>query len=297
MMPPSQLPWARGSLTARLKGLKALVRNRKILAGLCMILAITLVSEIGYRLLPYDPKKMGDVPLGLPPSWQHPLGTDPMGRDLLTQLLFGTTLSIRIGFMAGMVAFTIAVLIALIGGYYGGTLDGILNVVTEVFITIPSLAILILVAALVGRVDIPMMSLILAVFGWAWPCKVMRAQILSLKERGFIRLAKLSGYHGIEIVIREIMPNMLPFLGAYFAVVVSAAMIAEAGLELIGLGPQYTITLGIMLNWAMVHAAFTRGLTNWWIPPVFVLIWIFLSLFIISMGLDEVGNPRLKVKG
>jgi len=293
----SELPWKRERLAARLKGLKVVVENRKILAGLSMLMGIILASEIGYRLSPYDPKVMGNVPLGLPPSWEHPLGTDPMGRDLLTQLLYGATLSIRIGFIAGMIAFAIAVLIALIGGYYGGTLDGILNVVTEVFITIPSLAILILVAALVGRVTIPLMALILAVFSWAWPCKVMRAQILSLKERGFIRLAKLSGYHGIEIVIREIMPNMLPFLGAYFAVVVSWAMIAQAGLELIGLGPQYTITLGIMLNWAMVHAAFTRGLVNWWIPPVIVLIWVFLSLFIISMGLDEIGNPRLKVKG
>jgi len=265
--------------------------------GLSIFFGVYIAAEIGYRFSPYDPLRYGDVPMNLPPSWKHPFGTDPMGRDLLTQLLFGTRLSMHIGIIAGIIAFSISVLVALVAGYYGGFLDSILNVVTEVFITIPSLAILILIAAIVPRITIPIMATILAIFSWAWPAKVMRSQVLSLKERGFVKLAKLSGYGGFEIIIREIVPNMLPFLGAYFAVVVNAAMLAEAGLEIIGLGPRNTITLGIMLNWALVHAAVTRGMIWWWLPPSIVLILIFLGLFIISMGLDEIANPRLKTQG
>lgn len=288
---------SRESLTRFIKGLKVILENKKILLGLCIFLGVYIVAEIGYHFSPYDPLRYGDVPMNLSPSWEHLFGTDPMGRDLLTQLLFGTRLSMHIGIIAGTIAFLISILVAFVAGYYGGFVDNILNVITEVFITIPSLAILILIAAIVPKVTIPIMSTILAIFSWAWPAKVMRSQVLSFKERGFVKLAKLSGYGGFEIIIREIVPNMLPFLGAYFAVVVSVAMLAEAGLEIIGLGPQHTITLGIMLNWAMVHAAVTRGMIWWWLPPSIVLILIFLGLFIVSMGLDEIANPRLKTQG
>jgi len=294
---PSESGTTKGYLLRLAKGSSVLFENKKVLLGLSIFLGVYLISEIGYRFSVHHPTRYGDVPMNLSPSWEHPLGTDPMGRDLLTQLLYGTRLSMHIGIMAGVIAFSVSVLVAFIGGYCGGFIDSIFGVITEVFLTIPSLAILILIAAIVPKVTIAIMATILAIFSWAWPAKVMRSQVLSLKERGFVRLAKLSGYSGIEIIIREIVPNMLPFLGAYFAVVVNAAMLAEAGLEIIGLGPQHTITLGIMLNWAMVHSAVTRGLTWWWLPPSIMLILIFLGLFVISMGLDEIANPRLEMQG
>lgn len=278
----------------RLSGLGMIMEYKKIMIGLLAISSMFLVSAIGSFLSPYHPRRIGNVTPNLPISSEHLLGSDPMGRDILTQLLCGTYLSMQIGFMAGIVAFTVAVLAAMIGGYYGGYLDGVINIIIEIFITIPSLAILILIAAVVGRIDVPLMSLILAAFSWSYASKVLRAQILSLRERGFVRLAKLSGSSGIEIVVRAIMPNMLPFLGTWFAFIVSGAMMAEAGLELIGLGPQHTVTLGIMLNWCMHYNAFTRGMINWWLPPCIVLVTLFVSLFVVSMGLDEIANPRLK---
>ena len=190
----------------------------------------------------------------------------------------------------------VAVLIAVVGGYYGGIIDSGLSLLTEVFITIPTLIPLILVAALVPRIDILTMSSLLAAFSWAWPAKVMRAQVLTLKERRFIDLAKISGYGSFEIVIREIIPNMLPFMGAYFANVVSQAMMAEAGLEVLGLGPQQTVTLGVMLNWSFVYGAIVRGITAWWLSPAILLVLIFLGLFFISVGLDEISNPRLRME-
>jgi peptide/nickel transport system permease protein len=280
----------------RLKGLRVIVENKKILIGLCMTIGWYLFATIGSYVSPYRPRTIGDVPINLPPSWEHPLGSDPLGRDIFTQLLYASVTSMQIGFTAGIVAFTVATLLGLIAGCHGGILDGIINMVTEVFITIPSLAILLIVAAVIGRIEILTMALLLAVFGWAFPCKVLRSQALVLRERGFIKLAKLSGANGLEIAIKSILPNMLPFLGSWFAFVVIGAIEAETGLELIGLGPQTIVSLGLMLNWAMRYTAFTRGLVHWWLPPALVLMWIFVGLFIVSFGLDEIGNPKLKVK-
>lgn len=284
----------RHALIGRLKGLKSVAENKKIVIGFCVIMGIFLFSEIGSRLSPYDPRVMGNVSPNLPPSWKHPLGSDPYGRDLFSQLTHGTALSLKIAFSAGTLAFLLALCVSLIGGYYGGGVDNILGITTEVFITLPSFAILILLAAVLGSITVPLLCLILGILSWAWPSKVIRALTISLKDRGFVKIAKLSGYNGIEIVMREILPNMLPFLGAWYAFVVNGTMLTEVGLELIGLAPPTIVTLGTMLNWSMRDAAFTRNLTNWWLPPCLVLITNFVSIFVISMGLDEIGNPRLR---
>lgn len=283
-------------LLSRLGGLRVIVENKKILIGLCMTAGWYLFAIVASYVSPHKPTTIGDVPVNLPPSWEHPLGSDPLGRDIFTQLVYASVNSIQIGFTAGIVSFTVATLLGLIAGYHGGILDSIISMVTEVFITIPSLAILLIVAAVIGRIEVMTMALLLAVFGWAFPCKVLRSQALVLREHGFVKLAKLSGANGLEIVIKSILPNMLPFLGAWFAFVVIGAMEAEAGLELIGLGPQTSVSLGLMLHWAMRHVAFTRGLVHWWLPPALVLVWIFVGLFIVSFALDEIGNPKLKVK-
>lgn len=277
-----------------LANIRLLKENSYILAGLCLLSSLILFAFIGMLVTPHDPVRIGSVPRDLPPSSTHLLGTDSLGRDLFAQLCFGTLTSLQIGFLAGVIGFLIALMVAFIGGYYGGTLDGILTILTEVFLTTPTLVILIIIAAVVERVEIPTMAAIIAAFAWAWPSKTIRAQVLSLKERGFIYLSKLSGLSGLEIIIKHMIPNILPFLGSYFAVVVSAAMLSEVGLEVLGLGPRHTITLGMMLHWAMTHAAVTRNLIWWWLPPCIMLFLIFFSLFLIQRGLDIIANPRLK---
>lgn len=268
--------------------------NRKFLSGMSLLLGIVTVCAIGDALLPYNPVRMGDVPRDLPPSWAHPLGTDSLGRDVLAQLFFGTICSYEIGFLAGILSFVVSVLVAFVAAYYGGVTDASLSLLAEVFITLPSLIILILIASVVRLVSIQMMAVILAVFSWAYPAKVMRAQVLSLKERAFVDLAKLSGQSGIETLIKEIIPNAIPMLGAYFAIIVSQAMLAEVGLELLGLGPRHTITLGMILYWAITHSAIVRELVWWWLPPCIMLLLTFFSLFFVNLGLDEISNPRLE---
>jgi len=268
--------------------------NRYMFAGLCVFGGIVLFSSMGTVVIPYHPVRIGNVPRDLLPSYEHPLGTDSLGRDILAQLCFGTLMSLQVGFIAGIVGFAVALAVSFIGGYRGGNLDSGLTILTEVFLTTPSLVILILIASLVRRIDIPLMALIISTFAWAWPAKTMRAQVLSLKERGFIYLSKLSGLNSVEIVVRHMIPNILPFLGSYFAVVVSAAILSAVGLEVIGLGPRDTTTLGMIFYWAMMHSAVTRGLIWWWFPPCVMLFMIFLSLFLVQKGLDEIANPRLK---
>jgi len=268
--------------------------NSYIFSGLCLLVCIILFAVVGMHIIPFDPVKIGSVPMDLPPSSKHLLGTDSLGRDLFAQLCFGTLTSLQIGFLAGIIGFLIALMVAFFGGYHGGKLDGILTTLTEVFLTTPTLIILIVIAAVVERIEIPTMALIISAFAWAWPAKTMRAQVLSLKERGFIYLSRLSGLNSLEIILKHMIPNILPFLGSYFAVVVSAAMISEVGLEVLGLGPRHTITLGMMLHWAMMHAAVTRNLIWWWLPPCIMLFLIFFSLFLFQRGLDVIANPRLK---
>jgi len=268
--------------------------NTFIFSGLCVFLGVVFASLLGTVVIPYHPMRMGSVPRDLPPSLEHPLGTDSLGRDILAQLCFGTLMSLQVGFIAGIVGFGVALGVAFYGGYRGGNIDGGLTVLTEVFLTTPGLVILILIASLVRRIDIPLMALIISTFAWAWPAKTIRAQVLSLKERGFIYLSKLSGLSSLQIIVKHMIPNILPFLGSYFAVVVGASMLAAVGLEVIGLGPRDLTTLGMMFHWAMMHSAVIRGLIWWWLPPCLMLFALFLSLFLLQLGLDEIANPKLK---
>jgi peptide/nickel transport system permease protein len=137
------------------------------------------------------------------------------------------------------------------------------------------------------------MALIIGAFAWASPARQSRAQVLSLKERSFVQLARLSGMSGLEIIFRELMPNMLQWLGANFVNAFLAAVLAEAGLSLLGLGPQREMTLGMMIYWALSYGAILQNLWWWWLTPVLALIGLFLSLYLIHLGLDEVSNPKL----
>jgi peptide/nickel transport system permease protein len=141
------------------------------------------------------------------------------------------------------------------------------------------------------------MALIIGAFAWSWPARQVRAQVLSLKERAFVQVARLSGMSGLEIIFRELMPNMLQWLGANFVNAFLAAVLAEAGLSLLGLGPQREMTLGMMVYWALSYGAILQNLWWWWLSPVLALMFLFLSLYMVHLGFDEVSNPRLRSQG
>jgi len=246
-----------------------------------------------YLLRGHSSTEIGLFPKLLPPSLEHPLGTDHFGRDIFSLQLTGLRYSLIIGLLAGGIATLIAVVIATTSGYLGGKVDSALNAMTNSVLVIPTLPILLAIAAYI-RMDLLMMSFTLSIFSWPWPTRVIRAQILSLKERPYIDLAKVSGLNSVEIMFFEILPNLMPFIGVGFANAVIGAMIAETGLRLIGLGPGDIPSLGLLLFWSMGFGAIAQGYYQLVLAPAILLILVFISLNLVNIGLEDMFNPRLK---
>ena len=277
--------------------IKTIISNRKFVSGYILFLSVAFIAILGGYLLPKEYFRAGRFHRGLSPSLVHPLGTDVLGRDILAQLLWGTQNSIKIGVIVATIGTFAGAMIGFISGYYGGLVDDILRVIVDVFLSIPSLLFLILIASLIkGSVTVELMALIISLFSWPWPARQVRAQTLSLKERDFILVARLSGMGKFEIILRELMPHMFQWMGANFINAFLVAILTESGLSILGLGPQTEMTLGMMLYWALQHAAIYRGMWWWWAPPVFMLIYLFFSLYMMHLGFDELINPRAREK-
>src|SRR5262249_361274 len=237
---------------------------------------------------------MGAVPLNLAPSAQHPLGTDGLGRDMFAVMVIGIPNMFKIGFLAGAVGVLIGAFIGLFAGYYPGVAGSIFSSFADVMLVIPTLAILITVSAYVRVVTVELMAVIVGLLSWPLSARVIRAQTLSLRERLFVQVAKLSGQNDFEIITLQILPNLTAFLAASFVGPVSGAILAFVGLEVLGLGPQNVPTIGRSLFYAFKYAALFKGQWWWWGPPIVTLALVFTGLFWISLSLDKYANPRLK---
>ncbi len=262
--------------------------------GLSLLLALCLFGVIGSMMV--DPKRaeMGAVPLNQPPSWANPLGTEGFGRDLYTLMVLGIPNTFKIGLLAGGVGVLIGVVIGLMAGYYRGFADIAFSSLADVMLVIPALAILITVSAYVRSMTVELMALIVGLLAWPLPARVVRAQTLSLRERLFVQVARLSGQSDLEILFVQILPNLLSYLAAAFVGSVSSGILAAVGLEVLGLGPQLVPTVGRTLYQAFSRSAMGRGMWWWWGPPVVILAIIFTGLFLMSISLDKYANPRLK---
>jgi peptide/nickel transport system permease protein len=188
----------------------------------------------------------------------------------------------------------IGIVLGFSAGYLGGWWDGLVRTLSDSVYTIPSLAVLIVISSMVRQIDLTNMALLLALFAWPGPTRLIRAQVLSLRERGYVQMARLSGASTFDIMFKEMLPNMLPYLAASFSGNVSANILAATGLEALGLGPTRVPTLGMTIFYAIRAASILRGMWWWWGFPILLLIVIFTGLFLISIGLDEVANPRLR---
>jgi|FLYN01.1.fsa_nt_gi peptide/nickel transport system permease protein len=228
----------------------------------------------------------------------HPLGTDNSGRDMLAVLLVGAPASLRVGVIAASVGMIVGIILGFAAGFLGGWVDAVIRTISDVAFTIPSLAVLLVISAYMRRVDLDTMALLLSLFSWPVPTRLIRAQVLSLRERGYVRMAQLSGLSTLEIMFKEMMPNLLPYLAASLAGNISGAILAATSLEALGLGPTRYPTLGTTIFNALRATAILRDMWWWWGLPVLVLIFIFTGLFQLATGLDEIANPRLRgVKG
>uniref|UniRef100_A0A831X8G7 ABC transporter permease n=2 Tax=Thermorudis TaxID=1649508 RepID=A0A831X8G7_9BACT len=270
-------------------------RNRSLVVGLCLILLILLFAGLGRLLWDTSLAAPLSAPPNRPPSWEHPLGTDRQGRDLLAVMIVGTPLTLYIGLLAGFIGVAIGTVLALTGSYYGGVVDSLIRGVVDVGLTIPTLLVLILLAVSVrSSLSVSQMALVVASLSWLWPTRTIRSQVLSIKERAYVQVARLSGASNRQIIFFEIMPNLLPYLAATFVGAVGAAILASIGLEVIGLGPIEANTLGMTIYWVTYYAALLHGMWWWFMPPVVIIIMVFVGLFSISAGLDELANPRTR---
>ena len=271
-------------------------RNPTLAIGLIIVIVIGLFCLIGVRLIDVrtQPYPLA-APPNKPPSAQYWFGTDAQGRNLFAAIVVGTVLTLRIGLTAGAIGLGAGTVLAFVAAYYRGWLDTAIRAVVDVLLTIPGLLVLVVIASVNRRaMNVESMALIVASLAWLAPARNIRAQVLSLRERPFVLVARLSGMNGLEIIFRELMPNLLPYLAASFVGSVTGAIFASIGLEALGLGPLREPTLGMTIYWVLYYSALLKGMWWWFVAPIFVIVLIFVSLFLLGTGLDELANPRVR---
>jgi peptide/nickel transport system permease protein len=276
--------------------LRYLRRNPSLAIGLFILFLLVAFTVVG--LLTINPKEA--YPLSVrtrqPPSLRYPLGTDFFGRNLLAAMVVGMWQTALIGVIAGAVGTLIGVVLGFISAYFGGIIDAIIKGVCQVLTPIPVFLIQVVIAGSLDKRDVTIytMALIVVLLAWMGPTLVIRSQVLTMKERQFVSVAKLSGVSDLGIIFKEILPNLLPFIAAAFVTQVFAAVFAAFYLAVIGLGPLREPLLGNIVWAAQNQGAFFNGW--WWWPtwPALAMVLILGSLALIIMGLDEFANPRVR---
>lgn len=227
-----------------------------------------------------------------------PLGTDNFGRDVLTELVAATRVSLQIGFIAGIIATMIGLTLGLLAGYVGGLADDVIMFFTNLFTVIPSFVLLILISFSIGqeRRGAFTVAVVIGFTSWVWTARAVRSQVISLRNRDHVNLSKLSGHSIVYIILNDILPYIASYVVMALILQISSGILAEAGLSILGLGPRTTDvpTLGLMMNWAMIYQAHIQG--RWWAyaPVLLTIALITFSMNLMNTGLDQVFNPALR---
>jgi peptide/nickel transport system permease protein len=272
-------------------------RNPSLAVGILILLGLVAFTVIG--LLTINPKHAYPLAVRpkMPPSLDYPLGTDFFGRDLLAAMVVGMWQTAVIGFLAGGIGTIIGVVLGFTSAYFGGWVDRIITGLCQILTPIPVLLIQVVIAASMfdkRNVTIYTMAFVVVLLAWMAPTLVIRSQVLSMKERQFVSVAKLSGMGPFSIIFQEILPNLLPFIAAAFVGQVFTAVFSSFYLAILGLGPQREPLLGNIIWAAQGQAAFFNGWWWWPIMPALAMVLILGSLALINMGLDEIANPRVR---
>jgi peptide/nickel transport system permease protein len=273
--------------------LKRVWASPKARSGCIVFICVLAFGLIGPLLLRTRPTQMVGE-LYERPSAQHWLGTDNFGRDVFTQLAYGTRTSLEVGLLAGLIATLIGTAMGSTAGYKGGLADAALNSITNLFLVIPPFVVLILLSISLRTRSVAMLAVIIGVTSWPWVSRSVRAQVYSLKTRRHVDMARISGFGMVAIIVREILPYVLSYIVMAFVLQVASGILTEATLSMLRLGPYDAVSLGTMMSWALMYEAVrTRA---WWafIPPVLLIAIITFSLKYINSGMDEVFNPRLR---
>ncbi len=270
------------------------LRNRKLRIGLAIILFFLLLALFGPLLIHNAPFDYVN-PMGAePPSSQYWFGTTFFGQDVFAQFVLGLRATFLVGAIGGGLGTLIGILIGFTAGYRGGIVDELLNMLTNIVLVIPTLAVLLIIAAYLQVRSILTECLFIGLTAWPWAARAIRAQTFSLRAREFVDLARMSGMKPTRIIFTEIAPNMMSYLVMTFILQFGGAILNAATLDFIGLGPTNAISLGLMMQYAVLWGALLLGMWWWFIPPGLAITAIVGALYVMNVGLDEVFNPKLR---
>jgi peptide/nickel transport system permease protein len=268
-------------------------RNTKLRIGLGVVVFFVILAIVGPFLTNYNPTDFVGPP-GAPPSAKYWFGTTTFGEDVFTQFVHGLSSTFFVGIVGGGLGTLLGMIIGFSAGYRGGFLDEALNVLTNVVLTIPALALLVVLSAYVKVRGVFIESLFIGFTTWPWAARAIRAQTFTLRSRDFVDLAKLSGMGSVKIVFKEIAPNMASYLFMTFILMFGGSILTAATLDFLGLGPTQGVSLGLMMNMAVLWSALTLGMWWWFIPPGIGITAIVGAFYVMNVGLDEVFNPKLR---
>ncbi|HET6684368.1 MAG TPA: ABC transporter permease [Gaiella sp.] len=290
---PSLEPGATAAPRLRSEVLYFALRNWKFLLGSGIVLAALVTAIVGPWLTDYTPLEFTG-PTDQPPSSEYWLGTTSYGQDVYSQFVYGLRAAFLVGAVGGGIAWLLGVGIGFTAGYRGGWIDDVLNMLTNVVLVIPTLAILIIVAAYLQVQSYATEAVIIGLTSWPWAARAVRSQTFSLKTREFVEVARLSGRSTRQIIATELAPNMSSYLLMTFILLFGGAILIGASLDFLGLGPSESISLGLMMNNSFLASALLLGSWWWFLPPGLGIVAIVGGLYVMNVGLDEVFNPKLR---
>ena len=277
----------------RLRGFWALYKQSHIaMFGLFLVLTFIAVALAAPWVAPYDPRALVGKPFERPGE-DHILGTDQVGRDIYSQLIWGSRISLMVGLFASVFSVAIGTAIGLVSGYLRGPIDTVLMRITDLFITLPSIPLMLILAAIIGR-SVWNIILVIAVTGWTGTARMVRAQTLSIKERPYVEAARSVGARDSQIMFRHILPNIIPLIFANAIVGIVNAILAESGLSFLGLGDPTKPSWGLILRHANEVGAMATGRLWFIIPPGVCIMLITIGFAFSSYSLDQILNPRLR---
>src|SRR3954447_3793525 len=265
--------------------------------GIVLVVGIMLYGLIAPYLV-QDPDAISDIGLS-PPSSEHLLGTTQTGQDVFAQLAHATRGSLEIGLIVGVLATALSAFFGIYGAYRGGVTDESFSLLSNVFLVIPQLPLIIVISGFVPKESrgLGTVVVVLALTGWAASARVLRAQTLSVRTRDYVAAARIAGEKPWRVICVEILPNLLPVLASQFVFAVIAAILSEAGLSFLGLGASNSSTLGTMLYFAQNGFALQRDAWWWFVPPGLIIAAFGCGLALINLSLDEIINPRRRRPG
>ena len=275
---------------------KDVLRNPMGLVGTAILIFFMFIAVFGTYLAPYkvDATKPGLFDPYLPSSSEHWMGTDVFGHDIFSKLLYGARTSIVVGMFAALIASVVGATVGLFSGYAGGWKDEVLMRINDVMLSIPWLVLMILIAGLIGTISLLIIILIIGFTGWSATARLVRAQVLSLRERQYIERARAIGAGDLHIIKTHILPNSFPLVFANTILTVAISILSEATLSFLHMRPYGSVTWGTMLSYAYDCSAFQLGLHYWIVMPGLCIVFLVLGFTLLGYALDEVLNPRLR---